>query len=532
MPLPFAFDFKAPDYAMVFRWRLERLQRIRQDPSCLPHLKAYYRDHPAQFIIDWGCTVDPRLPEDNLPSVIPFLLFPRQEEWVTWVIHQWRNKLPGLTEKTRDMGMSWLAVAVSCGLCLNSDGISIGFGSSKEENVDHKRKPKALLNKAREYMKLLPKEFRGGWDHRLHAPYMVVEFPETKSIISGEAGDNIGRGDRTSLYFVDESAHIERPELIDASLSATTNCRQDISSANGMANSFYQKSITYPDANKFRFHWHDDPRKDQAWYDKKVAELPPVIVAQEIDINYAASVEGVLIPSDWVMAAVDAHIQLDLRPTGAKRGAMDVADEGADKNAYAGRQGFMLTDLDEWSGKGDDIYGSVERAFMLADLAGHDGFDYDADGLGAGVRGDARKINEARLPPRRLDIRPFRGSAGVYNPKAMMIPGRLNEDFFLNAKGQSWWALRERFRQTYRAVKEGAPFDPDAIISIPKALPNRVKLLGELSQPTYAMNSAGKIFVKKKPEGTKSPNLADAVMIAYAPRRPSIRISASALAGA
>ncbi|AXY33937.1 hypothetical protein [Yersinia pseudotuberculosis] len=36
MPLPFPFDFKNPDYTQVFEWRMERLQRIRQQPELLP----------------------------------------------------------------------------------------------------------------------------------------------------------------------------------------------------------------------------------------------------------------------------------------------------------------------------------------------------------------------------------------------------------------------------------------------------------------------------------------------------------------
>ncbi|MGE9716156.1 TerL protein, partial [Escherichia coli] len=78
-------------------------------------------------------------------------------------------------------------------------------------------------------MSYLPAEFRFGWNRNKDAPHMSIKFPHTNSIISGECGDGIGRGDRVSFYIVDESAFLERPSLIDASLSATTNCRQDIS---------------------------------------------------------------------------------------------------------------------------------------------------------------------------------------------------------------------------------------------------------------------------------------------------------------
>ncbi len=148
----------------------------------------------------------------------------------------------------------------------------------------------------------------------------------------------------------------------------------------------------------FTYHWRDDPRKDDAWYAKQCEELDEVIVAAEIDINYSASVEGVLIPSAWVQSAIGAHEKLGIEATGQKRGALDVADEGVDKNAFAGRNGNLLEYLKSWcwSGKGGDIYQTVVRAFALCDELGYETFDYDADGLGAGCRGDARNINEVR----------------------------------------------------------------------------------------------------------------------------------------
>ncbi|MFU1907756.1 TerL protein, partial [Bordetella avium] len=272
MPIPFPFDFKSPDYKAVFEWRIERLNRIRANPACLPAMKAYYKSHPAQFIIDWGMTLDPRNVERGLPSSVPFLLFPRQEEWVYWFMERWKRQEPGITEKTRDMGMSWLTIGLACTLCLHNNGMVLGFGSRKEEYVDKIGSPKSLFDKARTFMRMLPAEFRGGWDSGKHAPHMRIIFPESDSIITGESGDGIGRGDRTSAYFVDESAFLERPQLTDASLSQTTNCRQDISTPNGMGNPFAQKrhSGRVP---VFTFHWRDDPRKDDAWYAKQVEEL-------------------------------------------------------------------------------------------------------------------------------------------------------------------------------------------------------------------------------------------------------------------
>ncbi|MFL1558589.1 hypothetical protein [Pseudomonas sp. O11] len=518
MPIPFQFDFKNPDYVQVFEWRTERLSRIRRDPTVLPALRAFYRENPAQFIIDWGMTADPRNVERGLPASIPFLLFPKQEEWIQWFMDRWKSQEPGITEKTRDMGMSWLTIGLASTVCMFNSGFVVGFGSRKEEYVDKIGSPKSLFDKARTFIRLLPKEFRGTWDDRKHAPHMRILFPDTGSVITGESGDGIGRGDRTSFYIVDESAFLERPQLVDASLSATTNCRQDISTPNGMGNSFAQRRHSGK-IKVFTFHWRDDPRKDDAWYAKQVDELDPVTVAQEIDINYSASVEGVLIPSAWVQAAIDAHKKLGITPTGARYGALDVADEGRDLNAFAGRHGVLLDYLQPWSGKGGDIFQTVQRAIRICEENDYGRFNYDADGLGAGVRGDARVINEQRklAGQRVINAEPFRGSGEVFKPDGEMVAKRKNKDFFMNLKAQSWWALRIRFQNTYRAVVLGMEFKPDEIISIDSTLEHRAALVTELSQPTYHINVAGKVVVDKAPDGTKSPNLADGVMISYSP---------------
>ncbi|EDF5960184.1 TerL protein, partial [Salmonella enterica subsp. enterica serovar Lubbock] len=72
---------------------------------------------------------------------------------------------------------------------------------------------------------------------------------------------------------------------------------------------------------------------------------------------------------------------------------------------------------------------------------------------------------------------------------------------------------------------KGMEYDPDEIISISSTMENKDRLLMELSQPTWSKNAVGKILVDKQPDGTKSPNLADSVMIAYAPMEMPVVIS-------
>jgi len=507
------FDFRNPDYSAIFAARARRLQHIRDNPASLPALKEYYRQNIAQFITDWGCTFDPRNPEKKLPSVIPFILFPKQVEWIEWFIERWENGESGLTEKSRDAGVSWLCIAVACSVCMFNEGVVGGFGSRKEEYVDKIGSPHSLFDKARQFLSLLPREFTGAWE----APHMRVLFKDTGSSLTGESGDGIGRGARTSFYFVDESAFLERPHLVEASLSQTTNCRIDVSTPNGMGNPFAEKRRSGK-VNVFTFHWRDDPRKGEEWYAAQKEKLDPITLAQEVDINYAASVSGVLIPSEWVQAAIGADEKLFISPSGIKKGALDVADEGKDENSFAGRFGMLLEHLESWHGEGSDILQTVEKTFLLCDENGYGTFDYDADGLGAGVRGDARMINERREEnkEKQITVRAFRGSGSPEKPDAQAIDGRKNKDMFANAKAQAWWMLRKRFQETHRAITEGkAPDDIDGLISINPKLKLLTQLTMELSQPTYSINGSGKILIDKAPDGTKSPNLADSVMIVY-----------------
>jgi hypothetical protein len=81
MPLPFPFNWKNLDYISVFDWRWENLQRIRAAPNkehVLQQMGDYYADHPAQFMIDWGMTANPRNVDIDLLAAVPFLLYPRE----------------------------------------------------------------------------------------------------------------------------------------------------------------------------------------------------------------------------------------------------------------------------------------------------------------------------------------------------------------------------------------------------------------------------------------------------------------------
>jgi hypothetical protein len=524
-----------PDYVSEFATRQKRIRRIRADPVLRLGLKERYRNDPVAWINHWAVTYDPRVAGTDKPTTLPFVLFRRQVEFADFLLALVNGQQNGLVEKSRDMGATWLCCAFSVWLWLYWPGAAVGWGSRKEQLVDKIGDPDSIFEKMRIIIRHLPKfMLPAGFSEADHMPFMKIINPETGATITGEAGDNIGRGGRKLIYFKDESAHYERPEKIEAALADNTNCQIDISSVNGLGNVFHRrreageewkpgKALVRNRVNVFIMDWRDHPAKDQAWYDERRAKAEADgllhVFAQEVDRDYSASVEGVIIPAAWVASAIDAHIRLGFDDTGGWSGALDVADEGGDLHALALRKGVILRHVEDW-GEGD-VGEATRRAVDMLDGTEID-LQYDSVGVGAGVKAEANRLEKEKKLPKGMHFVPWSAGAAPLNPDDHVIPddreSPLNKDFYKNLKAQAWWELRRRFERTHKAVTEDEAHDPEDLISLPSDLPNLRKLQKELSQPTRAKTPGTlKMVVNKTPEGTRSPNMADAVVMTYWP---------------
>lgn len=385
-------DWQAPDYDAVVAERVARLKAIREDPKreeLLAGLKAFYLDNPAAFISDWGFTFDPRRAEEGKSTQIPFVLFPRQAEYINWLLDRWRNRENGLVEKSRDMGITWLCVGFAVWMWTFHSGSVAGFGSRKEDLVDKIGDPDSIFWKVRFFIDMLPPEFKPeGYRSALHAPYMRVTNPENGSVIKGEAGDNIGRGGRASIHFLDEAAHIEHDMAVEAALSQNANVRIDVSTPNGPGNLFYRKRHGGK-IRVFVFDWRQDPRKGPEWYEKQRNDLDAVTLAQEVDRNYEGSVDDAYIPGPIVDAAMRRG-PADVAPIGRLRVGVDPARFGNDKSVISFRRGRVLI-KQERKGQLDNVQcASWVKNEVLGFLRGSPGLvleqiAVDTIGVGAGV---------------------------------------------------------------------------------------------------------------------------------------------------
>lgn len=535
-----------PNYDDVYAWRAAQLAKFEQDPVLLAHAKQFYKYNCVAFINHWLDTYDPRNALTGKQVWMPFVLFKRQEDLVKFILFCLEQDAPGLIEKCRTMGATWICVAISVWLWLFHPGVAIGWGSQKADSVSIIGDPDSIFEKMRMLIRRLPSVFMPVEFGEEYLKDMECINPENKSVISGQVGDNIGRGGRKRIFFKDESAHYEHPELIEASLSENTRVPIDISSVNGMGNLFHRKreagidwhpGIKQKEIGRtyvFVMDWQDHPEYDKAWYKAKKKfhddQATPHIFAQEIERNYAASVQGVIILKEWVDAAIDAHIKLGIPVEGPKLSGLDLGDsEDGDRNAQSIRTGIVLTFCDEWIARDPGV--TARKAMGNCKDNDCPELQYDAGGgLGSNVKSEVNRLEKDEGIDIGLTCVPWNPGGKVLYPARRTVPddekSPRNKDYYTNLKAQAWWEVRLRFWRTYQAVvgiedEHGnlvkVQHNPDDLISISSKLPNVRKIQKELCQATVSRGAKLKLLVDKAPEGTKSPNLADSIVMAYWP---------------
>lgn len=504
----------------TYQCRLLRYNSYEQSAEFRAQEDALCRGNFIHWIDWWAFTEDPRLPPLGLPSMIPMVLWPRQEAILLEFDYCYRHRLGALVEKSREMGATWMFISYMMHHFIYEKGFKASIASRLERLVDEWGNPDTLFSKLRFLMYRLPKSMRPSTFQTKGGPndnLMRMINPDTDGAIIGESGDNIGRGGRSSMTLVDEAAFLEHPELVDSALSSNTNCQLDLSTPNG-PNAFYKKRKS-GGVKVLTMRWWNDPSKNPAWgentqpennpwyeYQKLRFRHDPTIVAREIDINYHASVEGVFIDPKWVQAAVCFAID----PVGDRAAGFDIAGGGKNSSVYALRVGPVVTavrpiDTDSatsatWKAV---EYGQQDKISVL---------NYDGDG---GYGETAKGLMVQSDSPIPFVLNGIRGNASA--DKTMRADeGKTGNQKYRNKRAELWDGLRQRFRKTYEHVNGIRMHRADEMISIP----DDNVLVTQLSSPKEIRTASGKIGVESKEamraRGIDSPDYADAVVYAFA----------------
>ncbi len=226
----------------------------------------------------------------------------------------------------------------------------------------------------------------------------------------------------------------------------------------------------------------------------------------------------------WIMAAIDAHIKLDIDILGSKDIGFDVADSGQDLCSQIYKHGIVAVWGEHWKAGEDQLLKSCTRVYQKAVEFGAD-INYDSIGVGALAGGKFKELNEEK--DKEIGFTKFIAGAKVINPDEYYVKAGkekiTNAEFFCNLKAQSWWLLADRFRNTYNAVVNGEKFETEDLISISSDMPGLQNLILELSTPRRDFAKDGRVKVESKEDlakrDVKSPNDADAFVMAFAPKK-------------
>lgn len=235
------------------------------------------RDDPsyADVILD-ACSVDPlfwingfvwvhdtRVVVDGRDPTIPFVLYDYQQRAAAQLInavgrHDMRIK------KSRDMGASWLCLAILDWFFIFRSGVHIGAISRNRDYVDKTGEPKSLFWKLDHIHANLPSWMKP----RLNRNHMLIENEDNQSAWAGEATTGkIFRGARPLAILVDEFAAFDLNDGFRAlyASQAASPCRLFNSTPDGIGNA-YHHVCTRTEMEELVFHWSEHPLKRPGLY--------------------------------------------------------------------------------------------------------------------------------------------------------------------------------------------------------------------------------------------------------------------------
>ena len=252
-------------------------------------------------------TYNPR----KTPSTIPFITYPYENELILDMVERVRKQKDLLIDKSRDMGVTWCVLVVFVWFWqFHGEGMDFLVGSRKEQYIDVMGNMDTLLEKARFIIRNQPRWLiPQGFNWKQHSNFMKIVNPATNSTITGEAtNNNFSRGGRRRAIFFDEFAFWECDKAAWRASADSTNCRIVVSTPYGFNNEFARLRFS-GDIDVRSLHWTLHPEKDQAWYEAECKRRgDAVAIAQELDINYEGSAEGILFEFAELKKAVNSSI--------------------------------------------------------------------------------------------------------------------------------------------------------------------------------------------------------------------------------
>lgn len=508
-----------PTWPPAVSAELRRRLDLRSWAEASPRAKAFVRgqvlartaDGLVAFAQDWAWTFDPRA-KAPASKHLPWLQWAKQEQLLRWLYALEEGSEDGVIDKSRDTGVTWAVCIYSVWRWLATPAWVGSFGSRKRELLDRLDDSKSLFWKL-EYIidQLPPWLLPAGFALKEHRHFARIVNPASGALLAGEAGADMGRGGRSSFYFLDEFGKMPGAASVQMAVSDNSSCIVYASTATP-ADTVFAQLVAAGAIEHFRITWQDDPRKLPAWRDDYLRKYGQMSCALEVDCDYTGGSDDSFLPATWVQAAVGFNLAAHgVEPDGPCCGGMDPGG-GTAESVYVVRDGPLVERLEAWTSP--DI---VEAAHRAADMGTADGIEdlrYDCIGIGASVGGTIeRREGDAAAQFECVAVNVGLPCTDTYYPDDDREPA---SERFANLKAELWWGLRLRLHHTWRVAEHGEQPDYDLLIS----LPDDAKLAAQLSTPKMEHSAKGRIRVEPKASlarrGVPSPDRADALVLAFA----------------
>lgn len=259
---------------------------------------------PVVFINKFLYTFDPK----REPYHLEFNLFDYQEELVGELVYCITHGEDIFVEKCREMGVTYVTLAVLLWFWRYVPGSNFLLGSRKEQYVDNRsnvaagevqNKEESLFGKLQYFIDRIEMTFPYilpvGFNKRKNFSYMSLINPENGNVITGESTNpNFSRGGRQKAILMDEFAFWDNDSAAWGATADTTNCRIVLTTP-GIRPCKAKRLRFGKDGEEIKLitlPYTLDPRKTPEWLEGERKRRSAEDYAREIMINWETSITG------------------------------------------------------------------------------------------------------------------------------------------------------------------------------------------------------------------------------------------------
>lgn len=260
-------------------------------PGELRAQELEYCKGDIEYFVTTYCHIEDK---ESAEVVQPFNLWPMQR---TLLYSIYEHKLNAVL-KARQLGVTWLALAIACHLLVTTEGRTVVAISRTED--DSKELTRRIAFMLRNMPELVSEKKEGFDGPVFKATTLSIEITRHNGASSYwkafPSAAGAGRGFSADLLILDEWAFQANAEEIWASIFPVVN-RPYGGKVIGISTiergTLFEKIVIEHENNGFNLQflpWYADPRRDKAWYDRTFNALGEVKMVAE----YPATIEEAL----------------------------------------------------------------------------------------------------------------------------------------------------------------------------------------------------------------------------------------------